>query len=123
MNFAPRSNVAVVLEAVFVVILAITGLLSNLAVCVVIFKNTAVRRRATNIAVVGLAASDISLFVFPAPFLLTTIVEGRWIFGKRLYDFDGLTIYALSTISLYLMALIAVNRFFCVVRSSRFATS
>lgn len=90
MNFAPRSNVAVVLEAVFVVILAITGLLSNLAVCVVIFKNTAVRRRATNIAVVGLAASDISLFVFAASFLFITIVEGRWIFGKRLYDFDCL---------------------------------
>ena len=60
------------------------------------------------------------MFVCTAPFLITTIAKGRWAFGKCLCDFYGITIYALTTVSLYLMALIAINRFFCVVRPSRY---
>lgn len=119
-NFASRGSVPIVLEAVFVVLIVIVGFLGNIAVCVVILKNTVFRHRATNIAVIGLALSDISLFIFGGPFLTTTIFEGRWIFRKQLCDFNGIILYSLSTISLYLMALIALNRFFCVAKPSKY---
>lgn len=117
-NFASRGDTAMVLETVFVVCFVIVGFLGNFIVCVVILRNKDLCRRATNLAVMGLALSDISLFIFGGPFLIATILKGRWIFTKQLCDFEGITLFALSAISLYLMALIAVNRFFCVVKPS-----
>ena len=119
-HFASRGVVQIVLETVFVVVIVIVGFLGNIAVCVVILRNTAFRRKATNIAVIGLAVSDISLFVLGGPFVTTTIFQGRWIFRKQLCDFNAIILYSLSTISLYLMALIALNRFFCVVKPSKY---
>ena len=62
-NFASRAGVPIVLETVFVVLIVIVGLLGNIAVCAVILKNTVFRRRATNIAVIGLAVSDITVYI------------------------------------------------------------
>ena len=68
-----------------------------------------------NIAVVGLAISDVLTCSVVAPFTIAVVVAARWLFDDAVCTFQALASYALTGVSLYLMALIAINRYYSLI--------
>ena len=55
------------------------------------------------------------------PFSVGTLARGRWIFGSRFCRFQGFAMFGLAMTSLHTMGVIAVSRYFCVVKPSKYA--
>lgn len=115
-----RGTITVVVESFIFLVFAVTGLIGNVCVCLAIFRNTSLRSKATNIAVAALAISDVLTCSVIAPFILAVLMTGQWLFGDAVCKFQAMAMYALVGVSLYLMALIAVNRYYCVVKPEKY---
>ncbi|XP_078368212.1 neuropeptide Y receptor type 4-2-like [Oculina patagonica] len=115
-----RGTITVVVESFVFVVFAVTGLLGNVCVCLAVFRNTSLRLKATNIAVAALAISDVLTCSVIASFILAVLKSGQWMFGDAVCKFQAVAMYALVGVSLYLMALIAVNRYYCVVKPEKY---
>ena len=87
----------------------------NLFVCYAVYRNQRLRS-IPNTFVVALAVSDILISICCMPFSVATLYHGRWIFGTNLCRFHGFTIFTFSMTSLHIMGIIAVSRYFCIVK-------
>jgi len=71
--------------------------------------------------VIALGVSDILMSIFCTPCTVVTLFRGRWIFGESFCRFDGFVALTFALASLQTMGLIAVSRYFCVVKPERYA--
>ena len=119
MNFSettsPQTTALVVVESCILVLLNVATLVGNSLVCLAFYRNPSLRT-ATNYFVLSLALTDLSMavLVMPSSAMLTTTGNG---IGNELsclisYFCAG----DLAGISLLTVALLAVNRYFRVVR-------
>ncbi|XP_066533627.1 trace amine-associated receptor 13c-like [Hoplias malabaricus] len=68
----------------------------------------------TNMLILSLAVSDFLVGVFVMPFNLTRLTESCWIFGPSICMFFVLISFFVTSISIYNIALIAVDRYFAI---------
>ncbi|XP_036438746.1 trace amine-associated receptor 13c-like [Colossoma macropomum] len=68
----------------------------------------------TNMLILSLAVSDFLVGVFVMPFQLSQLTESCWIFGPAICVFSILITFFLTNISIYNVALIAVDRYFAI---------
>ncbi|XP_017562491.1 trace amine-associated receptor 13c-like [Pygocentrus nattereri] len=68
----------------------------------------------TNMLILSLAASDFLVGVFVMPFHLSRLTESCWIFGPAICVFFVLISFFVTSISIYNVALIAVDRYFAI---------
>ena len=95
---------------------SITG---NTLVCLAIYRNRRLRT-VTNIYVLALAISDLSVATLALPFELTSSILRYWPFGYNFCQFNGFLEYFWSGVTVLTLALTAVNRYFCVVKPQRY---
>ena len=117
-----RATVTVVIDSLFFLLFAVTGLIGNVCVCLAVYRNASLRSKATNVAVASLAISDVLTCSVIAPFILSVLVSGQWLFDEAVCKLQAMVMYSLVGVSLYLMALIAVNRYYCVVKPEKYRT-
>ena len=115
-----RATLTVVIDSLVFLFFAVTGLIGNVCVCLAVYRNASLRSKATNVAVASLAISDVLTCSVMAPFILSVLVTGRWLFDEAVCKFQAMAMYSLVGVSLYLMALIAVNRYYCVVKQEKY---
>lgn len=115
-----RGTLTVVVDSFVFLIFAVTGLIGNVCVCLAIYRNASLRSKATNVAVAALAISDVLTCSVIAPFILSVLMTSRWLYDEAVCKFQAMAMYALVGVSLYLMALIAVNRYYCVVKPEKY---
>ena len=71
--------------------------------------------------VIALGVSDILMPTLCMPFSVVTLFRGRWMFGKSFCRFHGFAVLTFALASLQTMGLIAVSRYFCVVKPEKYA--
>lgn len=110
-----RSMSQVVADVGPLFVINLTALFGNTLLCIAFFKNNHLRS-VTNIFVLTLAISDIIMSLASMPLSEGSLIAGEWIFGDVLCHFQGFLAHFLAFLSLQMMALTAVNRYFRVIK-------
>ena len=114
-----RSEHRVWTETVLFSVINVAAFFGNLSVCYAVYRNQRLRT-VTNIFVVALAVSDILISICCMPFSVSTLVRGRWIFDEYVCRFQGLAMFTFALASLLTMGIIAISRYFRVVKPQKF---
>ena len=114
-----RSEYLVWTETVLLSAINVAAFFGNLSVCYAVYRNQRLRSL-PNMFVVALAVSDISISICCMPFSVATLYYGRWIFSTNFCQFHGFTFLTFSMISLHIMGIIAVSRYFCIVKPGKY---
>ena len=114
-----RSEHQVWTETLLFTVINVMAFFGNLSVCYAVYINQRLRTLA-NMFVVALAVSDILISICCMPFSVATLFLGRWIFGASFCRFHGFALLILSMASLSTMGIIAVSRYFCVVKPEKY---
>ena len=119
LELSKRSDLLVWTETVLLSVINVIAFFGNLSVCYAVYRNQRLRSL-PNMLVVALAVSDISMSICCMPFSVTTLYHGRWIFGANFCQFQGFACFTFGMASLSTMALIAVSRYFCVLKREKY---
>ena len=114
-----RSKHLVWTETVLLSIINVAAFSGNLSVCYAVYRNQRLRSL-PNMFVVALAVSDILISICCMPFSVTTLYHGRWIFDEHVCRFQGVAMFTFALASLHTMGIIAVSRYFCVVKPQQY---
>lgn len=116
-----RSGHVTVIElaimATILVFLSLAGTVGNSLTCIIFAQNRGLRT-ASNILIVNLAIADVlqSLNII---FMIISLLNGRWVFSGTLCQFCGWSNITFIVTSLLSLALISLNRYYLVVKTSR----
>ena len=117
---ALRTEVFVWTETVLLAIINVASFFGNLLTCYAVYRNQRLRTL-PNMFVIALGVSDILMSTVCMPFTVVTLFHGRWMFGESFCRFDGFGALTFGLVSLQTMGLIAVSRYFCVVKPEKYA--
>lgn len=110
-----RKNIEVGFEAFFAVFISVASILTNSIVLYVIRMNpslkTFINKIIGNLCIVDLVETFLIM-----PLWITSLVKGRWIFGNAMCSVSGFLFIAAANATLYSLLLIAVSRYFKVVK-------
>ena len=96
--------------------MAISG---NISVCYAVYRNQRLRS-VSNMFIVALAVSDLLISFSCMPLSVATLVQSRWVFGTTVCPLQGFAIFMFAMSSLNTMGIIAISRYFCVVKPTRY---
>ncbi|XP_031574772.1 melatonin receptor type 1A-like [Actinia tenebrosa] len=113
----PRSTTWVVLESIALVTLNIIIFFGNFIICLVIYKSKRLRTM-TNMLVVTLSISDLITASITLPMAAATSILRRWIYGSIGCQVFGFCSKYLVHVSLYIITLIALNRYVRIIKPS-----
>ena len=114
-----RSEHLVWAETVLFSVINVAAFFGNLSVCYGVYRNQRLRTL-TNMFVVALAVSDILISICCMPFTVATLIRGRWIFDEHVCRFQGFAMFTFALASLLTMGVIAISRYFRVVKTQKF---
>ena len=114
-----RAQHLVWIEAIFLAIVNIMAISGNISVCYAVYRNQRLRS-VSNMFVVALAVSDLLISVCCMPLSVATLVQSRWVFGTTVCQLQGFAIFTFANSSLNTMGIIAISRYFCVVKPTRY---
>ena len=117
-----RSLPAVVIHSVILALSAIVALMGNSLVCLAFYRNIRLRT-ITNVYVLSLAVADITAATFVLPFSAIASGYRAWPFNFAFCQFSGLAAYSWGTMSINILALTAVNRYICIVKTCSLSNS
>lgn len=117
LQLATRTKAEIFTELVVVVLVGLIGVCGNFLVLFVISLTPSLRT-ISNFYVASLSAMELLLSFFIWIFLPEVTVKGKWTFDDATCQFVGFTTAMLATGSIYSMALIAINRYFLMVKSN-----
>ena len=106
-------------ETVLFTVVTVAAFFGNLSVCFAVYRNQRLRTLA-NMFVVALAVSDILISICCMPFSVATLIRGRWVFGGNVCRFQGFAMFTCAMASLNTMGIIAISRYFCVVKPQKY---
>ena len=110
-----RSKTTVVFESGLILLIIVIAFLGNFLIICVVYKNSRLRT-VTNMFLVGLSIADILTSSLVMPFTASIFIHGKWVFGEGTCVFQGVFSLCLVWISLHMVTLMAINRYFCVRR-------
>ncbi|EDO33255.1 predicted protein, partial [Nematostella vectensis] len=102
-------------ESVLCSIFILAALSGNSLVLWIVYKNRNLRT-IPNQFVISLALADILMAAICAPPCLSVLIAGTRTFGSFVCQLQGFAIAALACVSLLTMTLVAINRYFLIVR-------
>lgn len=117
LQLAQRSQAEIFIELIALILVGVIGVTGNLLVCLAIFKAASLRT-ISNYYVASLSTFELIISFCVLVFLPDIIITGKWTFSDASCQFVGFTTALLATGSIYAMALIAINRYFLMVKSN-----
>ncbi|XP_068713110.1 melatonin receptor type 1A-like [Montipora foliosa] len=118
-ELATRSISSTIGESFLYAFIVSVGTLGNVAVLLVLYKNHRLRN-VTAYFVISLAISDIIMLDICAPFSIGVLIVGDWIFGYLICQIQGFLVMWVACASLGTLALVAINRYFHIVKTSMY---
>ena len=119
LELATRSEALVWSETVLLAAINIMALLGNVLTCYTVYRNQSLRTL-PNVFVVALGVSDILMSTCCMPFSVATLFHGQWLFGESFCRFQGFGVLTFGMVSMGTMGLIAVSRYFCIVKPEKY---
>ena len=114
-----RAQYLIWIEAIFLAIVNIMAISGNISVCYAVYRNQRLRS-VSNMFIVALAVGDLLMSFSCMPLSVATLVQSRWVFGTTVCQLQGFAIFAFGMSSLNTMGIIAIGRYFCVVKPTRY---
>ncbi|XP_068736176.1 melatonin receptor type 1B-like [Montipora capricornis] len=114
-----RSRNLALFESFLFAVINVAAIFGNLSVCYAVYRKQSLRTLA-NMFIVALAVSDILMSTCCMPFTVATLIRGRWIFGDNFCRFHGFAAFTCGLASLLTMGIIAVSRYFCIVKPHKY---
>lgn len=115
-----RSLLAVILHTALFAIIMVVSMVGNSLVCLAFYKNRRLRS-VTNLYVLSLALADLMVAIFVFPSVVVASGLRKWPFGDGFCQFTGFVINYWAMVSLWILALTSINRYFCVVKPQRYS--
>ena len=119
-NKDSRSLLTVMLHTVLLGIIFVLSTFGNLLVCLAFYKNRRLRS-ITNFYVLSLAVADLTVAIFAFPSVIVASGLRKWPFSDGSCQFSGFVTSYLFMVSLCILALTSINRYFCVVKPQRYS--
>ena len=116
---AQRETGIVALEVLVCVVLLLAALLGNSLVLWMVCKNKNLRT-IPNHFIISLALSDIAMATICQPPCLTVLIVGKRTYGNFVCQMQGYVVATLACVSLLTLTLVAVNRYFLIVRPKNY---
>lgn len=116
-----RSLATVILHTTILAATTCFTLTGNLFVCLAIYRNRRLRT-ITNFYVLSLAVADIMMGTFCFPFHAIASSLRKWPFHSSFCQFAGIVVEFWVQVSLCILALVSINRYFCVVKQQKYLT-
>ena len=116
-----RKTVTVVCETAIFALVMVLSLVGNLMVCYAVRRQPRLRRP-NNYFIISLALTDISQALFTMPLSVVLLATGKWPFGTFLSRFAAISMISLTYISTFTMALMALNRYYKIVKPAKYQT-
>ena len=88
--------------------------------CLALYRNIR-QRTITNMYLLSLAMADLMMAIFVFPSLLVASGLSRWSFSQSFCQFTGLLTTFWAEFSLCILAITAINRYFCVMKPQWYA--
>lgn len=105
-----------IFECSFSVLLILTAFTGNLLVCLAVKKNPKLRT-IPNYYIASLALADLLMSLLGMPLTLVSLVADGWILVGAVCQYQGFVGAVLGIVSLLTITLLALNRYFKIVRS------
>ena len=115
-----RTEALVWTETLLFAIINVVALFGNLLTCYAVFRNQRLRT-IPNMFVVALGVSDILISTCCMPFSVVTLFYSQWLLGESFCRFHGFSVLTFSLVSLQTMGIIAISRYFCVVKPEKYS--
>ena len=106
-------------KSIFVIIVMLLSIIGNSLVLAVVRRNPRLRT-ITNAYVINLAIADILMALFCMPLTVISLITVQWSLGEFMCEFQAILGVSMSFLSLQIMALMAVNRYFRIVHPMKF---
>ena len=110
-----RSLSTVIMHTFFLFFTTVLSLTGNLLVCIAFCRNRRLRT-ITNFYVFSLSLTGIIISTFSYPFITVASGLRSWPFGFHFCQLNGFLYYYFTGVSIGILALTAINRYFCVVK-------
>ncbi|XP_078381009.1 histamine H2 receptor-like [Oculina patagonica] len=117
-----RNTAEIVSETAIFCLVLFLSLVGNLLVCYAVYKNPRLRCP-SNYYIISLAFSDIFQALCTMPLSIAMLATGVWPFGTSACYFMAISKYALAKISIYTMVLMALNRYYKIVKPAKYQTT
>ncbi|XP_078371326.1 melatonin receptor type 1C-like [Oculina patagonica] len=114
-----RSLTTIILHTVILAATTILTLTGNSFVCLAFYRNTRLRT-ITSLYVMSLAVADIIMGIFCFPFHAIASGLRKWPFGSNFCQFAGFVVELWVQVSLCILALVSINRYFCFVKQQKY---
>ena len=121
LNNAQRSNDLIAIEATALILVDITALIGNALVFAVAYRNRR-RHTITDLLIVALSLTDLLVALTVMPLSAGSLISGVWLYNRSVCLLQGFCVITFATASLNTLSVIAVNRYFCVVRPNDYRT-
>ena len=114
-----RHIATVVTETTIFALVMIISILGNLLVCYAVYRNPRLRNP-SNYYIISLALADILQASCSMPFSVAYLATGEWSFGTAACAFIAALKLSLTKVSSFNMALMALNRYYKVVKPNKY---
>ena len=114
-----RSNGVVIVESALFLLITFATLFGNFLLCVVSFKNFSFQSL-TNILILALSLMDILMGAVCMPLTCGTLIHGKWTYGDFACQVQCFFIYFLAFASLQTIVVTSLNRFYRVVKPTKY---
>ena len=111
-SVSSRGIVLVVVESCIFLVLDLAALVGNALVCLALYRNISLRT-VTNNFILSLALTDLLMAVLAMPLITSASLKDQWVVGLGIYCAFG---YSLAGTSMVTVMLLAINRYFRIVR-------
>lgn len=115
-----RPLALVAIETIFALAITTASFLGNVLVIYVVRKDSRLRT-IPNVFILSLAWTDVCMAVLHMPFWVGSIITGRWVAHLSFCPWAAAMQFTFGICSILTMGLIAVNRFFKIVKSNSYA--
>ena len=103
-------------ESTVLVMINIAALIGNAALCLIFHRNPRLRT-STNLYILSLAISDVVMATVGMPLVAYVLIAGEWSFPPILCSVHGFLVLTLSFVSLEIVTLTAINRYFHITKA------
>lgn len=117
LDLASRGNAEIFVELFVLLLVGLAGVCGNFLVGLVIVKTSSLKT-ISNYYIASLSFQDLLMSFFTLLFVPAVTINGKWPFSDLACQVQGFATATLATGSIYTMALIAINRYFIVLKSN-----
>ena len=112
-----REAWSVILESTSALVIVVLALVGNIFLCLAIYRFRT-RRKIEHYYIFALTISDFLLALLCVVIAFVVTIIGHWLFGETVCQIQGALIYFSACFSLLNLSLIALNRYFKIVKSA-----